>query len=171
MKIATMKDLYVSMLKDMYYAEKKLTKALPKLAKKSTAMELKSAFESHLEETLEHVARLEKVFALVGIPAKAEKCPAIDGIVEETENTIEECTDKKVCDAAIIAMAQKAEHYEISTYGTLVAFAKTLGYKDQAAILQKTLDEEKSADSTLSELAQSDINSTATAASSSKKAA
>ncbi len=164
MKIQTMNDLYYAMLKDIYFAEKKLLKALPKMAKNATSPALRSSIQGHLEETNTHVERLEEVFESLGRPAKAEKCEAIEGLVSEAEDMMSESKDKQVLDAAIIAAAQKVEHYEIATYGTLCEFANALGYDEQASILRATLEEEKGANNKLTKLASSNINLRAIAA-------
>jgi len=156
--IKTMDDLFVHQLQDIYYAEKQLVKALPKMADKATDPMLKQGFMTHLEETRGHVKRLEQVFEMHGAQVKAVDCPAIDGIIEEAEETAGEVADKTVLDAALINAAQAAEHYEIVRYGSLVAWAKRLGRNDCAAVLQKTLDEEKATDKKLTTLAESSIN-------------
>ncbi|MGO3932906.1 ferritin-like domain-containing protein [Rhodopseudomonas pseudopalustris] len=156
--IKTMDDLFVHQLQDIYYAEKQLVKALPKMADKATDPVLKQGFMTHLEETKGHVKRLEQVFEMHGAQVKAVDCPAIDGIIEEAEETAGEVADKTVLDAALINAAQAAEHYEIVRYGSLVAWAKRLGRNDCAAVLQKTLDEEKATDKKLTTLAETSIN-------------
>lgn len=156
--IKTFDDLFVHQLQDVYYAEQQLVKALPKMADKATAPELKQAFDSHLEETREHVRRIEQVFEMHGVGKKAVKCPAIDGIIEEAEEISGEVEDKKVLDAALIAAAQAAEHYEITRYGTLVEWAKQLGRTDCASLLERTLKEEYAADKKLNGLAEGGIN-------------
>jgi ferritin-like metal-binding protein YciE len=156
--IKTMDDLFVHQLQDIYYAEKQLVKALPKMADQATDPQLKQGFLTHLEETKGHVKRLEQVFEMHGAQVKAVDCPAIDGIIEEAEETAGEVDDKSVLDAALINAAQAAEHYEIVRYGSLVAWAKRLGRNDCATMLQKTLDEEKATDRKLTTLAESKIN-------------
>jgi len=156
--IKTMNDLFVHQLQDIYYAEQQLVKALPKLAEKATDQQLKQGFLTHLDETKTHVKRLEQVFEMHGTKVKAVDCPAIDGIIEETDEVTGEVEDKSVLDAALINAAQAAEHYEIVRYGSLIAWAKQLGRADCAAILQKTLDEEKATDKKLTTLAESKIN-------------
>ena len=156
--IKTMNDLFVHQLQDIYYAEQQLVKALPKMAEKATDPQLKQGFLSHLKETEGHVKRLEDVFRMHGAKVKAVDCPAIDGIIEEANDTAGEVEDKAVLDAALINAAQAAEHYEITRYGSLVAWAKRLGRNDCAAVLQKTLDEEKSADQKLTTIAESTVN-------------
>ena len=156
--IETMDDLFVHQLQDIYYAEKQLQKALPKMAGKATDAMLRQAFITHLEETAVHVERLEQVFAMHGAEVRAVTCPAIDGIIEEADETAGEVANKAVLDAALINAAQAAEHYEIARYGSLVAWAKLLGRDDCAALLQTTLDEEKTTDRKLSTLAATGIN-------------
>src|ERR1700752_1186758 len=144
--IKTMNDLFVHQLQDVYYAENQLVKVLPTMAEKASDPQLKQGFLTHLEETRQHVMRLEQVFKMHGAEIKAINCPAIDGIIEEADDTAGEVADKNVLDAALINEAQAAEHYEITRYGSLVAWAKQLGRNDCASILQKTLDEEKATD-------------------------
>jgi ferritin-like metal-binding protein YciE len=156
--IKTMNDLFVHQLQDIYYAEKQLVKALPKMAEKATDKQLKQGFLTHLDETKTHVQRLEQVFQMHGAEVKAVDCPAIDGIIEEADEVTGEVEDKSVLDAALINAAQAAEHYEITRYGSLIAWAKQLGRNDCASVLQKTLDEEKATDKKLTTLAESRIN-------------
>jgi ferritin-like metal-binding protein YciE len=154
-----LKELFVEELRDIYWAEKHLTKALPKMAKASTSEELRAAFENHLTQTEEQISRIEEVFGLLEMPARAKKCEAMEGLVKESQSAIED-TDKGTAtrDAALIISAQKAEHYEIASYGSLVQLAKTIGLEDVASILQQTLDEEKETDVLLTELAVSSVN-------------
>jgi ferritin-like metal-binding protein YciE len=156
--IHSMDDLFVHTLRDVYYAEKQLVKALPEMVDKASDAQLKQAFQSHLGETKNHVTRLEQVFKLHGTEAKGVDCPAIDGIIEEAEEVSGEVEDKDVMNAALAAAAQAAEHYEISRYGTLIAWAKQLGRNDCARILEQTLDEEKAADRKLTEIAEARLN-------------
>ena len=156
--IHNMNDLFVHTLRDVYYAEKQLAKALPEMVEKATDAQLKQAFQSHLLETKNHVVRLEQVFKMQGIEAKGVDCPAIDGIIEEAEEVSGEVEDGDVLNAALAAAAQAAEHYEISRYGTLIAWAKQLGRSDAARLLQQTLDEEKAADRKLTEIAEARVN-------------
>ncbi len=151
--LKAMNDLFVHQLQDIYYAEKQLVKALPKMAEKAADKQLKQGFLTHLDETKTHVQRLEQVFQMHGAEAKPVDCPAIDGIIEEAN----EVEDKSVLDAALINAAQAAEHYEITRYGSLIAWAKQLGRNDCASILQKTLDEERATDKKLTTLAESKI--------------
>jgi ferritin-like metal-binding protein YciE len=156
--IKTMDDLFVHTLRDIYYAEKQILKSLPDMIEKATDPQLKQGFQSHLAETKGHVERVEQVFKMHGVAAKAVNCPAIDGILEEANEVAGEVEDKRVLDAALIAAAQAVEHYEITRYGTLVAWAKQLGRNDCASVLQKTLDEEKATDKKLTSLAESSVN-------------
>jgi len=158
-----LKEFFHDEIKDIYWAEKKLVQTLPKLAKAATSEELRSAFTNHLEETKEHVSRLEQVFELMGEKAQAKKCDAMEGITEEGASVIED-TDEGTStrDVALILAGQKAEHYEIATYGGLAQIAKTLGLEEIASILETTLEEEKNADSTLTELAEGSVNDKAT---------
>ena len=156
--IKTLDDLFVHQLRDIYYAEKQIVQALPEMIEKAKDPGLKQGFESHLGETKNHVKRLEQVFKMHGVEAKGVECPAIDGIIEEADEIIGEVDDKKVLDAALIAAAQAVEHYEITRYGTLIAWAKQLGRPDCASVLQENLEEEKAADSKLTSLAEGNIN-------------
>jgi ferritin-like metal-binding protein YciE len=156
--IKTLNDLFVHQLRDIYYAEKQIVQALPEMIEKAKDPGLKQGFESHLGETKNHVKRLEQVFKMHGVEAKGVECPAIDGIIEEADEIIGEVDDKKVLDAALIAAAQAVEHYEITRYGTLIAWAKQLGRPDCASVLRENLEEEKAADSKLTSLAEGNIN-------------
>lgn len=153
-----LRDLFVHELKDIFWAENALLKAIPKMIKNATSEELVAALTSHLEETKEHVTRLEKVFSLIKEKAEAEKCDAMAGLMKEAEDIMESTEKGKVRDAGIILAAQKVEHYEIATYGTLLSFAKTLGEDKAADLLQKTLSEEVGADVHLTEIAEAHIN-------------
>ncbi|MBS1526170.1 MAG: ferritin-like domain-containing protein [Bacteroidetes bacterium] len=159
---SALKELFVDELKDMLWAEKDLTKNLKKLAKAATSNELKEAFNTHLTETEGHVKRLEQVFEAIGEKATAKKCEAMAGLAKEAEELIES-TDEgtEVRDAALISAAQKVEHYEIASYGTLKTLAGQLGYNDAQELLQQTLDEEKKTDELLTELAESSVNENA----------
>lgn len=159
----TLHELLVEEIKDLYHAEKQLTKALPKMAKAATNDELRAAFESHLEETREQVTRLEEVFATLDEKVKAKTCEGMQGIIEEGTNLMQEDADGSVLDAGLIAAAQRVEHYEIGAYGTCVAWARLLGHDEAASLLEQTLDEEKAADEKLSALAESEINESAVA--------
>lgn len=156
--IKTFEDLYLHMLQDIYYAEKQIEKALPEMIEKATSTALTSGFEEHLEETRGHVERLEKVFGLIGETPKGTTCPAIDGIIKEANEVAGEIADEKVLDAALAAAAQAVEHYEMTRYGTLIAWSKEMGRAECAEILSKTLEEEKAADEKLSEVAASRLN-------------
>ena len=156
--IKTLDDLFVHTLRDIYYAENQILKALPEMIEKATDPQLKQGFQSHLAETKGHVQRVEQVFKMHGVEAKGVDCPAIDGILEEVDEVASEVDDKQVLDAALIAAAQAVEHYEMTRYGTLIAWAKQLGRSDCASMLQKNLDEEKGADQKLTALAESSIN-------------
>jgi ferritin-like metal-binding protein YciE len=153
-----LRDLFEDELKDIYWAEKALTKAIPKMAKNATSEELVNALNDHLEVTRGHVERLEESFKILGKAARAKKCEAMAGLVKEAEEIMEDTEEGVVRDAGIISAGQKVEHYEIATYGTLCAFAKTLGEDEVASLLHQTLDEEKEADQKLSEIAESSIN-------------
>jgi ferritin-like metal-binding protein YciE len=156
--IKTMDDLFVHTLRDIYYAENQIVKALPDMIEKATDPGLKQAFQAHLGETRNHVARVEQVFKMHGVEVKGVDCPAIDGIIDEANDVAGEVDNKKVLDAALIAAAQAVEHYEMTRYGTLVAWAKQLGRNDCASVLQQNLEEEKSADQKLNTLAERNIN-------------
>src|ERR1700682_3936223 len=145
----TLHDAFLDELKDAYDAEKQLTKALPKLAKAATSPELRAAFESHLEETRGHIDRLERVFEALDEPAKGKHCDGIAGIIEEGGSVMGEDFDDTTMDACLIAAGQRAEHYEMAAYGTLVAWAQAMGHSEAAQLLQQTLDEEKAADKKL----------------------
>ena len=143
---------------DIYYAEKQILKALPKMAKAAYTAELREAFTEHAEETQGQIERLEQVFEALGLPAKGKKCPAIDGILEEGKEMMEEFADDEALDAALVAAAQKVEHYEIATYGNLAAWATQLGHDDVASLLSETLEEEKGADEKLTHICETLIN-------------
>jgi ferritin-like metal-binding protein YciE len=156
--IKTLDDLFVHTLQDIYYAEQKITKALPKMISKVSDQQLQSAFLTHLAETEHHIQRVEEVFRMHGVPAKAVTCPAIDGIIDEAEEIMKDASDPEVLDAAALASAQAVEHYEITRYGTLVAWAKELGRNDCASVLQQNLEEEKATDLKLTQIAEARIN-------------
>src|SRR3984893_1337264 len=153
-----MQDLFYEELEDLYDAEKQIVKALPKVAEAVASEELRNALEEHLEQTKEHVNRLEQVFTSIGREAKAKKCEGMKGLLEEGENVISELDKSPVRDAALIAAAQKVEHYEISGYGTLRTFAQLLGHDEAVELLEETLEEEKEADEKLTDIAESAIN-------------
>ncbi|MBA3882195.1 MAG: ferritin-like domain-containing protein [Chthoniobacterales bacterium] len=158
MKIESLDELLAEELKDIYSAEKQLLKAMPKMAKKASSQELKSALQEHLQVTEGQVRRLEQVFEALGKPAKAKTCQAMKGLLEEASEIMEEDATDAVLDAGIIAAAQKVEHYEIASYGTVRTWARLCGEEDAADLLQQTLDEEGEADKRLSGLAESIIN-------------
>ena len=152
MSAENLKELFVEEVRDIYDAEKQLVKALPKMAKAAESAELRGAFEEHLEITRAHVGRLEEVFKLLGVAARGKTCEGMKGLIEEGQEAMEEM-EGTVLDAALIASAQKVEHYEIATYGTLATFAEVLGMEDAKDLLGQTLDEEKEADQKLTEIA------------------
>jgi ferritin-like metal-binding protein YciE len=163
MPIESMNDLFLHTLEDIYFAENQIIKALPKMSAAATSTDLAAAFDSHLAETEIHVDRLKQVFEQLGEKPTGEECPAIEGIIEEAEDLIEEIQDENTLDAALIAAAQAVEHYEITRYGTLVAWAGELGLDDIAELLTETLDEEHAADIKLTDLGESRINAAAVA--------
>jgi len=154
----TFNDLFEETLKDIYYAERAILKALPKMAKKASSSKLQAAFTKHQKETEGQVQRLEKVFEIIGKRARGKDCPAIDGILEEGQEVMKEAEDDTIRDAAMLAAAQAVEHYEISRYGTLIAWANKLDLSDAAQLLEQTLEEEKLTDASLTALAESEIN-------------
>jgi ferritin-like metal-binding protein YciE len=154
-------DLFVDTLKDIYYAEKQIYKSLPKMAKAAQSGQLRAAFEKHHDETEGHIERLEQVFELLGKPARGKKCDAIEGILDEGKEVIDEYEDTPALDAGLLAAAQAVEHYEISRYGTLKSWADKLGLKDAVKLLDQTLAEEKKTDETLSKIAVSAVNAEA----------
>lgn len=160
----TLHDAFIDELRDSYDAERQLLKALPKLAKASTSPDLRAAFEAHLEETRGQVERLEQVFESLGEKVRSKHCDGIAGIIEEGKSIMEEEFDDVTMDACLIAAGQRAEHYEMAAYGTLVAWARAMGHTEAADLLQQTLDEEKAADEKLSALAEGGINQEAASA-------
>lgn len=154
----TLHDAFIDELRDAYDAEKQLVKALPKMAKKASSDELRTAFESHLEETKGHVQRLEQVFESLEEKVRGKHCDGMAGIIEEGKSVMEEDFDEATMDACLIAAAQRAEHYEMAAYGTLVAWAKGMGHDDAEGLLQEILDEEKAADEKLTTIAESGVN-------------
>src|SRR5262245_2798372 len=154
----TLHDAFLDELRDLYDAEKQLTKALPKLAKTATSAKLREAFESHLEETRGHVERLEQVFETLEEKARGKHCDGIAGIIEEGKSIMEEDFDDPTMDAVLIAARQRAEHYEIGAYGTVIAWAEAMGHNEAVALLRQNLNEEKAADKKLSAIAESGIN-------------
>ena len=163
-KEKTLDDLFYDTLKDIYYAERKILKALPKMARAASSADLKAAFEKHKNETEGHVERLQQVFEILGKRAQGKTCPAIDGIVEEGEEIIEEFKGMPALDAGLISSAQAVEQYEITRYGTLKRWAEVLGMKDAAKLLDKTLGEESMTDEALTGLADASANEMAKAA-------
>jgi ferritin-like metal-binding protein YciE len=160
----TLHDAFIDELRDTYDAERQLLKALPKLAKASTSPDLRAAFEGHLEETRGQVERLEEVFAGLVEKVRGKHCDGIAGIIEEGKSVMEEDFDEVTMDACLIASGQRAEHYEMAAYGTLVAWARAMGHNDAADLLQQNLDEEKAADEKLTALAEGGINEEAASA-------
>ena len=158
MESSQLMKLFEDELKDIYWAEKALTKAIPKMVKKATSTELIDALENHLSETQNQVTRLEKVFDSIDKKAVAKKCEAMDGLIKEGQEIMEECEEGAMCDAGIISAAQKIEHYEIASYGTLRQFAETLDLTEAVDLLEQTLNEEKAADQKLTEVAVSAVN-------------
>ena len=156
--IKSLDDLFVHQLQDIYYTEKQITQALPKMIAKATDPQLKQGFETHLKETENQIKRLDRVFQMHGHQPKAIDCPAIDGIIEEAEEVAGDVAEKEVLDAALLGSAQAVEHYEMSRYGTLIAWAKQLGREDCASVLQQNLNEEKAADQKLTAIAESKVN-------------
>jgi len=161
---ATFHDAFIDELRDTYDAERQLTKALTKLAKAATSPQLRKAFETHLEETHGQIGRLERVFEGLDEKVRGKHCDGIAGIIEEGKSIMEEDFDETTMDACLIAAGQRAEHYEMAAYGTLIAWAKAMGHTEAVDLLQKNLDEEKAADAKLSALAEGGINRTAAAA-------
>jgi ferritin-like metal-binding protein YciE len=156
--ITNMNDLFLHTLADIYYAEQQVVKALSEMAKKATDPQLKQGFETHLRETEGHVRRLEQTFQKLDVKAKVVDCPAIDGIIKETREVAGEVSDTSVLDAALIAAAQAVEHYEMTRYGTLIAWAQHLGRQDVVGLLQQTLDEERATDRKLTSIAETQVN-------------
>ena len=158
MQSSQLMKLFEDELKDIYWAEKALTKALPKMIKNATSTDLIDALENHLSETQNQVSRLEKVFNSIDKKAVAKKCEAMDGLIKEGQEIIEECEEGAMRDVGIISAAQKIEHYEIASYGTLRQFAETLNLPEAVGLLEQTLKEEKAADETLTKIAVPDVN-------------
>ena len=157
-KLRTLEDMYVDLLKDLYSAEKQLVKALPKLAKAAQASDLTKAFQDHERQTEEHVDRIERIFSDMSGSPRGKKCVGMQGIIEEGSELIKEKGDPDAMDAGLIAAAQKAEHYEIASYGTARTWAQRLGYDKAARLLQQTLDEEGATNKKLTEIAESHVN-------------
>jgi ferritin-like metal-binding protein YciE len=158
MELDSLQKLYVEELKDLYSAEKQIIQALPKMVKKATHPQLKAAFQEHLEVTQGQLARLDQIFEGLGKTPRGKKCKAMEGLIEEGKETMQEDMDDDVMDAALIAAAQRIEHYEIAGYGTVRTYAQLLGEKEATKLLQQTLDEEGDADKKLTQLAESSIN-------------
>ena len=156
--IKTIEELFQNELFDIYDAEKQITKALPKMAEKASDRELAQGFQTHLKETEGQIKRLEKCFQLLGVEAEKETCEATQGLLKEGEQLMKEVEKGPVLDAALISAAQKVEHYEIATYGTLITWAQQLGFDEVADLLEETLDEEKATDEKLSDLAEDHVN-------------
>lgn len=163
-KEKTLDDLFLDTLKDIYYAERKIVKALPKMARAASSADLKTAFEKHKDETEGHIERLQQVFEIIGKKAQGKTCPAIEGIIEEGEELIEEFKGTPALDAGLISAAQAVEHYEITRYGTLKRWAEVLGMKDAVKLLDQTLAEETKTDEALTGLADASANEMARAA-------
>jgi ferritin-like metal-binding protein YciE len=159
----TLHDAFIDELRDIYHGEKQITKALPKMAKAASSPALRSAFESHLDETVAQIERLEEVFEQLGEKARTKTCEGIAGIIEEGKAIMSEEFDDATLDACLIAAAQRVEHYEIAVYGTLVTWAKAMGHKEAAELLRQNLDEEESTDEKLTSIAESGINQAAAA--------
>jgi len=164
MSLETLQDLFVNELKDMYNAENQIVKALPRLAKAAESAELRNAFEKHLRETETQVQRLERIFERLGERPTGKRCKGMEGLIEEGKDILEEKGEEAVRDAALIAAAQKVEHYEIASYGCLITYAGLLGDQDAAKLLKQTLAEEEAADKKLTELGEGGINEAAVAA-------
>lgn len=156
--IKTMDDLFLHVLQDLYYTEQQIVKALPKMIEKATNRDLTAAFKAHLSETEKQVLRLEQVFEMIGEKPKGTSCPAIDGIIKEADEIASEVADKNVLDAALIAAAQAVEHYEITRYGTLIAWANDIGKAPVVKLLTTTINEEKATDKRLSSIAEKKVN-------------
>lgn len=168
MPVRTVQDLFVEELRDIYHAEKQITKALPKMAKAASNPELRQAFELHLEQTKGQIERLEQVFEELDVAKRGKRCEAMEGLIEEARSTMEEIEDKSVLDVGMIINAQKVEHYEIAGYGSLVALARQLGQDKVVSLLEETLNEEKETDQKLNQIA---LNLANPEASSGKKGA
>ena len=164
MSMDTLQDLFEDQLKDVYNAEKQLVRALPRLAKKATDPALKKAFEDHLQQTKGHITRLEQVFGMLDVATRGKKCKAMEGLIEEGKEVLEEDGDESVIDAALIASAQRVEHYEMAAYGCLRVYADLLGHAPAAKLLQQTLAEEEKADQLLTQIAEQSVNQSALSA-------
>lgn len=164
MKLNSLRDLYITELKDLYDAEDRIIKALPKMAEAANSPELRSAFEEHLQQSRNQVLRLEQIFQKLDESPKGQKCKGVEGIIDEGENLMDKDAPPAVADAALIAAAQRVEHYEIASYGTVRTFARRLGYHDHERLLSETLEEEGQTDKMLTRLAESYINEEAKSA-------
>jgi len=164
MPMQSLQDLFELELKDIYHAEKQLLKALPKMARGAMSDKLREGFEEHLEQTEGHVERLEQVFSLIDVAPRGKRCEAMEGLIEEGSSILQEEEESDVRDAALIAAAQKVEHYEIASYGTLCTYAEMLGLDEAKEILGQTLTEEKETDEKLTQLAESEVNAAAMSA-------
>lgn len=162
MKLATLQDLFVDEIRDLYNAEQQVVKALPKMAKASHSPELQNAYQMHLEQTKNQVERLKQIFEELNLPVRGKACKGMEGIISEGEELLKENADPDVKDAGLIASAQKVEHYEISSYGTARTYAQHLGYTNAARLLQQTLEEERQTDEKLTSLAERSVNPRAT---------
>ncbi len=158
MELKSLHDLYLDQLRDLYSAETQLVKALPEMAKASSAVGLRSAFEQHLDQTRQHVERLQRIFSRLDARPEGKTCKGMQGLIAEGQETIKEKADKEVKDAALIAAAQRVEHYEMAGYGAVRSYAQMMGHTEDANLLQKTLDEEGAADKKLTQLAEQGIN-------------
>jgi ferritin-like metal-binding protein YciE len=154
----TLKDLFIDELKDLYHAEKQITKALPQMARKATSEQLREAFESHLKQTENQITRLEKVFKELDLTPRAKRCEAMEGIIQEGKTMMQELDKSETLDAALIAAAQKVEHYEIASYGTVRTYAQQLNFKNAASLLQETLEEESATNDKLNDIAINQVN-------------
>lgn len=161
MAVLNLKDMLIEELRDIYHAEKQITKALPKMIRAATSAQLKAGFEKHLEETQGQIERLEQCFEALDVRVRGKTCEAMRGIIEEAQQIMKEDMSADVCDAVIVAAAQKVEHYEIASYGTTMTWAQHLGLDRVAKLLSATLDEEKAADAKLTQLATKEINARA----------
>jgi ferritin-like metal-binding protein YciE len=162
-KEKSLEDLFHETLKDIYMAEKRILTALPKMAKAVNSDELRQAFEKHVDETEGHLERLDKVFEIIGKPAKGKKCEAIEGLIAEGQEIMKDFKNSDALDAGVLSGAQAVEHYEISRYGTLITWANELGHSDAVPLLAQTLEEEKNTDATLTQIAESTVNQQAAA--------
>ncbi|HSG38554.1 MAG TPA: ferritin-like domain-containing protein [Thermoanaerobaculia bacterium] len=158
MEIDSLRKLYIEELKDLYSAEKQLIQAIPRMAKKTKNQKLRQGFEQHLETTRMQLERLDRIFEMIGKAPRGKKCKAMEGLIEEGKEMMQEDMEEDVMDAALISSAQKIEHYEIASYGTVRTYANLLGEKEHAKLLQQTLDEEGNMDKQLTQLAESEIN-------------